>query len=87
MEEGRTAANRLTIEDIGREVSYGPGMMFTGILADVRLVADQWWGGRVLQKMDTPLRVHIETTDGRAATVPHQSMVCLTAVLGGEKPG
>jgi hypothetical protein len=74
---------------VGAEVSYGPGMMFTGILEQVRQMDEPWlvrYGdSNELREMPSPPRVYIRTADGRASTLAADEIVAVQILVQQEK--
>jgi len=83
----RVIAAELDTSHIGSKLSYGPGMVFSGEIADVVHFTHGWLKRKrgkseSVVEMHTPPRVYVITTDGRAVSLAHRE----TIHLEGESP-
>jgi hypothetical protein len=88
MDSGTTAAHRLGTEHVGCAVSYGPALMFSGVVAEIQHLTSPWLKrvreskGREVVSYPSPPRVLIRTTDGRAVTLSHNCPVYVQPIEG-----
>jgi hypothetical protein len=79
-------ALELSAADAGSEVSYGPGMMFSGVLAEVQVLAGPWFRNstRGIIEWTAPHRVFLRTADGRCASLALTEEVTLRVIVENE---
>lgn len=70
----------------GAEVSYGPGMMFSGVLAEVQVLAGPWFRNstRGIIEWAAPPRVFLRTADGRCASLALDEEVLVREIVQNE---
>ena len=70
-------AAKLHPSHIGKRIHYGPRMTFTGIIADLRHMEEDWFQGKTYEPYTSPPRVFVTTQDGRSATLSHDSPILI----------
>lgn len=68
-------AHELDDSHIGAKLSYGPGMMFSGIIDRLEHSTNVWLGGKPAREMETPKRVFVQFTHGGATTLSHSAEI------------